>query len=139
VRESIDKNEPELALDRLHTFLVKYLRVVCQKYGIATEKEKPLHSLIGEYTKHLKSKGLIESQMAERILKSSISTFEAFNQVRNDLSLAHDNPILSYAESLLIFNHVASTIRFITSIEDVSNSSPDTIAGGIDEIDDLPF
>jgi hypothetical protein len=31
--------------------------------------------------------------MAMRILKSSISILEAFNDVRNNQSLAHDSPI----------------------------------------------
>lgn len=30
---------------------------------------------------------------------------------------AHDNPILNYEESLLIFNHVAASIRFIKALE----------------------
>lgn len=42
---------------------------------------------------------------------------EAFNHVRNDQSFAHDNKILNYGESLLIFGHVTSSIRFIESIE----------------------
>lgn len=117
VRESIEKNEPESGLDRLHTFVVKYMRVICQKHGITTEKDKPLHSLIGEYIKRLKEKGHIKSEMTERILKSSISTLEAFNRVRNDQSFAHDNEVLNYDESLFIFNHVASAIRFIEAIE----------------------
>ena len=51
VRESIQKNEPESGLDRLHTFVVKYIRVLCEKRGISTERDKPLHSLVGEYTR----------------------------------------------------------------------------------------
>ena len=117
VREAIEKNEPESGLDRLHTFVVKYLRVICQKHEIRTEKDKPLHSLVGEYVKHLKVRSYIESDMTERILKSSISTLEAFNRVRNDRSFAHDNQILNYDESLLIFNHVASAIRFVEAVE----------------------
>ena len=46
--------------------------------------------------------------MSERILKFSISTMEAFNKIRNEESLAHDNPTLNYDEGLLIFNHVCS-------------------------------
>ena len=115
VRDALERNEPESGLDRLHTFVTKYLRVLCEKYGVALEKEKPLHSLIGEYVKQIR--GEIESDMTERILKSSISVMEAFNRVRNDQSLAHDNPTLNYDESLLIYNHVTSSIRFIASIE----------------------
>jgi hypothetical protein len=117
VRESIEKNEPETGLDRLHTFVVKYMRVLCEKRGIATDRDKPLHSLVGEYIKRLKEAGDIESEMTERILKSSISILEAFNRVRNEQSFAHDNPILNYDESLLIFNHVTSAIKFIESVE----------------------
>lgn len=117
VRECIDRNEPETGLDRLHTFVVKYTRSLCEKRGIKTDREKPLHSLFGEYVKTLRRDGVIESEMTERILKSSISTLEAFNEVRNERTLAHDNPILNYEESLLIFNHVTSSIRFLRALE----------------------
>jgi Abortive infection C-terminus len=136
VRESIDKNEPEIGLDRLHTFLIKYFRVLCAKRGIATDREKPLHSLVGEYVKKLKAEALIESEMTERILKGTISVMEAFNRVRNDQSFAHDNPVLNYNESLLIFGHVTSSIRFIEAIEKGAVKNTKTIQR---EDDELPF
>jgi hypothetical protein len=117
VRESIEKNDPEAGLDRLHTFAIKFTRSLCQKHGITTERDKPLHSIFGEYVKKLKKSDLIESPMTERILKSTISTLDAFNQVRNERSLAHDNPVLNRNESLLIFNHVTSAIRFVWTLE----------------------
>ena len=124
VRESIEKNEPESGLDRLHTYAVKYLRLLCQQYGISTDREKPLHSLAGEYVKALKEKGRLDSEMSERILKSSISTLDAFNKVRNEQSLAHDNKILNYDEALLIYSHVASAIRFIEALERRNTPAP---------------
>jgi hypothetical protein len=117
IRESIEHNEPENGLDRLHTYLIKYLRVLCKSHGIPAERDKPLHSLTGEYVKALRNEGKIESEMTERILKSSISIMEAFNRVRNEQSLAHDNPILNYDESILVLSHVTSSIRFIQAIE----------------------
>jgi hypothetical protein len=65
----------------------------------------------------LKEGGHLESEMTERILKSSISTLDAFNKVRNEQSLAHDNRILNYDEALLIYTHVASAIRFVEGLE----------------------
>lgn len=124
VRESIERNEPEVGLDRLHTFVVKYFRVLCEKRGLCATHDKPLHSLVGEYVKTLRDQGVIESEMTERILKSTISIMEAFNRVRNDQSLAHDNKVLSYNESLLIFGHVTSSIRFIEAIETNKVSEP---------------
>ena len=117
VREAIEKNQPEAGLDRLHTFVIKYVRVVCEQNGIVVSRDKALHSLFGEYVKKLRDDGVLESEMTARILKSSISVLEAFNDVRNNRSLAHDNPILNYEESLLIFNHVASSIRFLRSLD----------------------
>jgi hypothetical protein len=139
VREAIEKNEPESGLDRLHTFVVKYMRVFCQKHGVKTERDKPLHSLVGEYVKRLKEKGHIESEMTERILKSSISTLEAFNRVRNDQSFAHDNQVLNYEESLLIFNHVASAIRFIEAVEKRISPTEKRNASILEQEDDVPF
>ena len=117
VRDSIDRNEPEVGLDRLHTFLVKYFRVLCEKYDIDTNTKKPLHGLVGGYIKKMKAAGAIESEMTERILKSSIANMEAFNYVRNNQSFAHDNKVLKYNEAMLIFGHVTTSIRFIEELE----------------------
>jgi hypothetical protein len=138
IRDSIQRNEPELALDRLHTFVVKYLRQLCDKHEIGYDKNRPLHSLFGEYVKYLRQNKLIESEMAERILKSSITILDSFNDVRNNRSLAHDNPILNYSESVLIFNNVSSTIRFIESIE---NRQAETVQQNVVEVkwDDITF
>jgi len=133
VKEAIDNNQPEHGLDRLHTFVVKYFRALCEQRGIEVDRKKPLHSLVGEYIKAIRKAGLIESEMTERILKSSISVMEAFNKVRNDQSFAHDNEILNYNESLLIFGHVTSSIRFIQAIE----SQPKALQ--LDEFNEIPF
>ena len=136
VRDSIEANQPETGLDRLHTFIVKYVRVLCDKHGILVVKEKPLHSIFGEYVNYLKQASLIESGMAEKILKSSISIFEAFNHVRNNQSFAHDNPTLGYDESILIFNSITSAIRFIRSVE---RKYDDNVEKQKKKESDLPF
>lgn len=116
IKESIDKNNPETGLDRLHTYATKYLRSICRKRGINTEN-KSLQSLIGEYVKHLNNKGEIESEITNRILKSAVSVFDSFNDIRNNRSLAHDNPVLNKDESMLILKHIISTLAFIKSVE----------------------
>lgn len=117
IKNSINNNQPDTGIDRLHTFVTRYIRELCKKHEVAFEKDTPLHSLFGGYVKYLNSSGMIESEMTTRILKSSISILEAFNKVRNNKSFAHDNPILNYNESLLIFNDISNVIRFIEAIE----------------------
>lgn len=121
VRESIDTNQPETGLDRLHTFVVKFVRQLCKAHGLAHDRGTPLNSLFGSYVKHMAREGHFASDMTERILKSSIANLEAFNHVRNHHTLAHDNPVLSYDESLLIFNHVVSAVRFVKAFEEGLN------------------
>lgn len=117
IRTAIDQNEPATALDRLHVFTIKFLRTHCERRRIEVNRDKPLHSLMSEYVKAVRAAGLLESEMSDRILRSSISILEAFNDVRNNKSLAHDNPILNHSEALLIFSHIGASIRFIRTLE----------------------
>jgi hypothetical protein len=132
VREAIEKDEPESGLDRLHTFTIKYMRLLCARYGIVTDKDKPLHSLMGEY---VKKRPPLESEMSERILKSTISIFQSFNDVRNDRSLAHDNPLLARSEAYLIVGHILGVIRFLSTIESIEPNAASAAA----EDWDVPF
>lgn len=118
IRDSIDKNEPEAALDRLHTLTFSYLRGLCVKHQISYERSDSLNAIYGKYIKFLINNNHIESPMAEKILKFSINVIEAFNDIRNNRSLAHDNPVLNYQESILIYNYISITINFIRSIEE---------------------
>jgi Abortive infection C-terminus len=118
---------------------VKFIRSLCTARGITVTRDKPLHSLFGEYVKHLRTEGRIESEMTERILKSSISVLEAFYDVRNNRSFAHDNPVLNYDESLLIFNNVTSTIGFLRALEERMKDSAASQAEPLQGEDEVPF
>lgn len=117
IKESIEKNEPEVALDRLHTYLMKFIRKLCGNHEIEITKEESLNAIFGKYLKFIVVNGKVESEMSQKILKYSINIIEAFNDVRNNRSLPHDNQILNYSESVLIFNNVTNSIKFIESIE----------------------
>ena len=134
VRDSIERGVPESGLDRLHTFVVKFFRVLCGKRGIGTPPDKPLHSMVGEYVRNLRNAGELESVMTERILKSSISVLDTFNSVRNNRSLAHDNEMLDPDEALLILSHVTALLRFVQSIE----ARRDSLTRE-DAADEIPF
>jgi hypothetical protein len=129
IKESIDKDEPEVALDRLHTYLMKFVRQLCNKHQIELKKEESLNAIYGKYIKFLVSNNLLESKMSENILRYSINILESFNDIRNNKSLAHDNKILNYEESILIFNNVTNSLKFIESIEQKieQNNEPDLV------------
>lgn len=136
VREAIERNEPEAAIDRLHTFMVKYLRRPCTRRGIEVTRDKPLQSLMGEYSKAVREQGLIESDITLRILRSTISILEALNRARNERSLAHDNDLMDHDESVLVFSHVSSVVWFLDSVESRVDRE---IGHALDWDDRIPF
>ncbi|MCD8014312.1 MAG: hypothetical protein LUG99_14255 [Lachnospiraceae bacterium] len=91
IHDALAKGEPVLVLDRLHTYSSKYLREICVKHGIDTEDSSgehyALHSLAGMITKYYKANNVFQSEFTEQALKMSISSFEKYNRVRNDLKL----------------------------------------------------
>jgi hypothetical protein len=117
VLDNIVKNELVIGLDRLHTFTTGFLRSLCERHGLKTERGKPLHSLFGELVRSLHQAGHIQSKMTASILKSLNAPLDAFNDVRNNQSLAHDNTLLNHEEAMLIFNHVTSSLRFLHDLE----------------------
>lgn len=64
IRESIDKNEPEVALDRLHTYLMKYIRKLCDNHKFEHNKDDSLNAVYGKYIRFLVSSGKLESKMS---------------------------------------------------------------------------
>lgn len=145
VRRSIEANKPEAGLDRLHTYLAAYLRVVCEDNGITVEKDEPINSYLGKYVKALKVAKRIESDMTTKIMMYSIHVIEAFNKVRNEQSLAHPNEMLNYDEALLIFQNVVAMVHFVAAIErKAPRPSPRTLfdptaIGDGKAADDIPF
>ncbi|WP_413154541.1 abortive infection family protein [Bartonella sp. cb54] len=121
MRDSIDKDKPETIIDRLHTSFYNFIKEKCKRHGIKvinnSKENKPLHSLYGEYVKALEQGNHLDSEMSKRILKVNNSLMEPFNEVRNKKSFAHANPLLNHEESLLIFNYIVITAKFINSLE----------------------
>lgn len=134
IESAIGGDRPEAALDRLHTYMVAKARDLCAEHGLTYEKGTTLNALFGRYVKWLSKTGHIESDMTSRILKSSISVLDAYNEVRNDKSLAHPNPVLNRTESELVFKHISALLAFVQSIEE-------NIAGRTYVIrdEDIPF
>lgn len=106
-----------LALDRLHTYMVKYVRKLCDKHYIEYEKEEPLHCCYGKYVKQVVKEGRVESEMSKVILKTGISILDKFNYVRNNKSYAHDNDVLNNDESMFIYKTIVNIVEFINLIE----------------------
>ena len=56
-------------------------------------------------------------EFSRRALKSGISIFQSFNDIRNNESFAHDNVIVDTAEARYIFDSISALLRFVNAIE----------------------
>ena len=117
INQAVKDDRPEAGLDRLHTLFVQYFRLLCERWGVSFKQDEPLHSVFGKYVKHLEANGQIESEMAKRVLKTSISHLDAYNDIRNNKSLAHPNPPLNRRESEFVLRSADNLLRFVSALE----------------------
>jgi hypothetical protein len=137
IEEFIKNNDPVSGVDRLHTYMVEYIRLKCDKLHIQYDQHESLNAIYGKLVNIYDSQNLIKTPMALRVLKTSISNLDAFNKVRNDHSLAHgNNDILGREEAKFIFNNIICLINFIESIHP---EEPENVEQNFDIGDDLPF
>jgi hypothetical protein len=116
-------NKPEMATDRMHTFLFKYLKNCLDKHGEEYKDKETLNSLYGKYVKVLIKKNLIETEMSDKILAYFTNVMDAYNKVRNNHSLAHDNQLISKNEATFILRILSAMVSFIRGIEDKEDPS----------------
>lgn len=116
INRDIAANKPAAALDRLHTYCMKKFAHLLTARGVAFDKNEPLQSRVGKYARALVSERQLR-EITRRIIKSSISVFDAFNDIRNNQSFAHDNDLVDQAEARFIFDGVSAFLRFVKSLE----------------------
>lgn len=117
INKKIENGDYIFAIDRLHTLTQNILRNLCKLHGLEYEKDGNLHDLIREYFKFIKENNYIESDMSKALLKVIATLFQKFDEVRNHKSYAHDNYVLSNAESLFILRQVVNILKFIEDID----------------------
>lgn len=118
IRRDLDANRPNTGLGRLHTYCMKrFASLVIKHGGEPCDENDALHARVGKYAKALKRSREL-TQMSERIIKSSISTFEAMNDIRNNKSFAHDKEFLvPMDEAKFIYDSVTALLRFIKTMD----------------------
>ena len=143
---NIQAGKPELVIDRLHTFATQYIREICQKHDIAIADEKGDHysldSLVAKLKGWYERENYFESEFCVVAIRNTINIFAKYNDLRNNKSAAHPNPLLKKVEAEYAVKIVAETLMFIDNIE--KSKPKQTIPWGNDELfvdmdGELPF
>ena len=142
IEQSLSQNKPILCIDRLHTFTVRFIREICNNNNIEIKSDKgkfySLQSLIGKLAKTYENDDLFQSNFPIMVIKSSISLFDSFNDIRNNNSFAHDNDIIGDLEATYIVKSISELLNFINKIEKF-RQRPTTVATEEDLYSDIPF
>ena len=121
IHDAIKKDQPALVLDRLHTYITKYLRKLCNAHSIPVCDERgnfyPLHSLFGLLRRYYERNSAFQSDFVNTTFKASTSVFERFNAIRNDSSYAHVNDVLNKAEAKYVISIITAILQLLKDID----------------------
>lgn len=116
LKRTIGDNKPEVAMDHLHTYCIKKITYLLSLRNVPCEPNEALHARFGKYRRLLQKENSLH-ETSDLSMKSTISIFDKFNDIRNNRSLAHDNELLGHAEARYVFDIVTALLRFIKAVE----------------------
>ena len=120
LKSLLDQKQYSLAIDRLHTYSLKFIQEKCVKNGIVPNLDKNGHIMFDDMLKQLISFYKINkliSDFAEQSLNNSKSLFQMFNKVRNNSSYAHVNDIIKTSDAKFVIDSILAIINYISAID----------------------
>lgn len=150
IEKNIDAGTPELAIDRLHTLATQFFRNICRVHSIDVVDDKgknySLDGNVARLKKWYQDNNYFESEFCVIALQNTINIFAKFNEIRNEKSAAHPNPLLAKVEAEYAVKIIADTLIFVDKIEREKNAQAQELPGdfteaGVGDVseNDLPF
>jgi hypothetical protein len=110
-------NGPISAVDRVHTAIHAYLKLICDVAAITYNSDANVEALFGLIrNQHARFKDLAtRSKNIVTILRYMAKVFTAVNDIRNNESMAHPNELLEEEEAMLVINTAWTVLHYIDS------------------------
>jgi hypothetical protein len=108
-------NGPISAVDRVHTAIHAYLKLICDLAGLTYVRDANVEALFGlirDHHERFKDLGT-RSKSIVTILRSLAKVFTAVNDIRNNASLAHPTELLEEDEAMLVTNTAWTALHYI--------------------------
>lgn len=123
IKMNIEKNTPEMAIDRLYTFSIEFFKGLCAKHSVTIQADRngnyTLTYLAATLKKWYEDNNYYESEFATIAIGHSMSLFDKFNYLRNNRSPAHPNVLLNKTEAEFVIRMVADTLMFLHNAEEI--------------------
>ncbi len=85
IEANVSAGKPELIIDRLHTFSIKYIREICQSHGISISNEKgdnfSLYSLVAKLKTWYERENYFDSEFCVVAIRNTINIFAKYNDL----------------------------------------------------------
>jgi hypothetical protein len=128
---------------------MKKLAHLIAAHGSPSAPAATLNARLGQYVGVARKAAREHHPVSFKIMTTAIETFELFNSVRNDRSLANDNPLIDRAEARFIFDGIVNVLRFLKATEGATfdgklsapgvTAAPQSSAPVKPEDDEIPF
>jgi len=116
-KDLLRENGPISAVDRVHTAMHGYLKVICDLADIAYGSDPTIEFLFGlvrEQHPDFKDLGK-RSANVQTILRSFAKVLTAVNDIRNNASLAHPKELLEQDEAMLTINTAWTILHYLNA------------------------
>ncbi|MCM2366229.1 abortive infection family protein [Proteus terrae] len=116
--KSLNNNEPENAIDRIHTAVHVHLQYLCNKENITFSNNEAITGLIAKLRNNYKSTHNVSNDNPiVKILMGAGSIFDGLNNLRNHHSMTHpQNTLLNKHDALLAINMARTLMGYLNEI-----------------------
>ena len=121
IQHQLESGTPEMAVDRLHSFISRFIIGIMKKHNLPTADQKDeqysLPSMYGSLRDFYKREHIYNSDFCEKAVKAAFGIIECFNDLRNNSTPAHTGELLTKTDAEFILSISCDTIHYIEKIE----------------------
>ncbi len=120
IQTQMENGKYSLAVDRLHTYSLRFLEEKCIKVGLVPNKDRNGHvmfdDMLTQLSNYYKAKSAL-SEFAEDAIKNSKILFQKYNSIRNNKSYSHPNEIILNGDARFVIETILAIINYIDTID----------------------
>lgn len=119
LKQKLEKQEYDLAIDRLHTYSLFFLEALCKENNITPNRDPKGHIMFDDMISQLQRKfenNSLLNNFEKETIKNSKIMLQKYNEVRNNQSYAHPNKVIENARARYVVNNIIILLNFLDKI-----------------------
>jgi len=119
LKQKLEKQEYDLAIDRLHTFSLFFLEQLCKNNKLTPKLDPKGHIMFDDMVSQLQTKfegNNLLNNFDKETIKNSKIMLQKYNEVRNKESFAHPNKVIENAKAQYVVENIISLLNYLGEI-----------------------